>query len=78
MTRSHPNTGLTPLHVAARGGRENVVLYLLQFTEPTHWYKDREGEVGREEGGRDINCRTRTGATPLELATVQGHRNIIQ
>lgn len=74
MTQSHPNTGVTPLHVAAREGRENVVAYLLKFTE------HRVGGVSERErqGGKDINCRNRAGATPLELAAAQGHSKIVQ
>ena len=83
MIRSHSKTGLTPLHVAARGGREDVVRYLLQFVEPAAaavW--DRGGEDGEEEGeregGKNINCRNKSGASPMELAAAQGHSPIVQ
>lgn len=75
VTKSHPNTGLTPLHVAARGGWDNVVTYLLEFTEHNVGC-DVEG--GEEQGGKNINCRNKAGATPLELAAVQGHKNTVQ
>ena len=83
MTRANPKTGNTPLHVAARGGQENVVSYLLQFTRQTVGATsdeggEEEGEGGEKERGRDVNCRNKSGATPLELAVAQGHNNIVQ
>ena len=75
VTQSHPKSGLTPLHVAARGGWEKVVTYLLEFTEPQ---VGGEAEGDEEQGGKNINCRNKTGATPLELAALQGHKNIVQ
>ena len=80
MTRANPKTGNTPLHVAARGGQENVVSYLLTFTRQagTSREGEEEGEGGERERGRDINCRNKSGATPLELTVAQGHNSIVQ
>ena len=79
MTQANPKTGNTPLHVAARGGRENVVSYLLTFTRQAGTSRGGEGEgEGGEERGRDVNCRNKSGATPLELTVAQGQNSIVQ
>jgi ankyrin repeat protein len=77
VTQANPKTGNTPLHVAARGGRENVVSYLLTFTRQAGTSHGGEGEGG-EERGRDVNCRNKSGATPLELTVAQGQNSIVQ
>ncbi|XP_071479908.1 uncharacterized protein [Diadema antillarum] len=70
--------GFTPLILASQKGHENVVLYLIDHGADIHAVNHTGYAKILVDRGADVNSTAKDGNTPLILASLKGHPNVVQ
>ena len=72
--------GKTPLHYAARNGRDDVIVYLMEEHQQLEATGDAATSTGTNSGTRsvDVDVKSGDGTTPLHLACYSAHLSTVR